>query len=59
MVAGHVLAYLPGAAQEAITSGHLESSSSTLAPGLAALVLAGWLIVFLGAAWGVLEHRDA
>ena len=51
---------LPGAAAEAITSGHLESATEgLLAPGLAALVLAGWLALFLGAAWLVLERRDA
>lgn len=55
----NVLGYLPGAAAEAISSGHLESSTATLAPGLAALVLAGWLVVFLGGAWAVLERRDA
>jgi len=56
----NVLTYLPGAASEAITSGHLaEASSSLLAPGIAALVLAGWVAVFLAAAWAVLERRDA
>jgi ABC-2 type transport system permease protein len=56
----NVLDYLPGAASEAITSGHLDSTTDgLLAPGLAALVLAGWLAVFLGAAWLALERRDA
>ena len=56
----NVLTYLPGAASEAITSGHLDSAtSSLLAPGVAALVLAGWLALFLVAAWAVLERRDA
>ncbi len=52
--------YLPGAAAEAITSGHLdEASSSLLSPGVAALVLAGWVALFLAAAWAVFERRDA
>lgn len=56
----HVLTYLPGAASEAITSGHLETASDALlAPGVAALVLAGWLALFLAGAWAVLERRDA
>jgi len=56
----NVLDYLPGAASEAITSGHLENATDgLLAPGLAALVLAAWLAAFLGAAWLALERRDA
>ena len=56
----NVLDYVPGAAAEAITSGHLESATDgLLAPGLAALVLAGWLAAFLAAAWVALERRDA
>lgn len=56
----NALDYLPGAASEAITSGHLESATEgLLSPGIAALVLAGWLAVFLGAAWLALERRDA
>ncbi len=56
----NVLDYLPGAASEAITSGHLQSATDgLLAPGLAALVLAAWLAAFLGAAWLALERRDA
>ncbi len=52
--------YLPGAASEAITSGHLESATEgLLAPGVAALVLAAWLAAFLAAAWLALERRDA
>jgi hypothetical protein len=30
-----------------------------LAPAVAALVVAAWLAVFLGAAWAVFERRDA
>ena len=56
----NALDYVPGAASEAITSGHLESATDgLLAPGLAALVLAAWLAAFLGAAWLALERRDA
>jgi ABC-2 type transport system permease protein len=56
----NALDYLPGAASEAITSGHLETATEgLLAPGAAALVLLGWLALFLGAAWLVLERRDA
>jgi len=56
----NVLDYVPGAASEAITSGHLQSATDgLLAPGVAALVLAGWLALFLGAAWLALEGRDA
>jgi len=56
----NALDYVPGAASEAITSGHLESATEgLLAPGVAGLVLAGRLAVFLGAGWLALERRDA
>ena len=55
----NVLGYVPGAASDAITIGHLEGSTATLAPGVAALVVLGWLVVFLGAGWLALERRDA
>ncbi|MGI9099511.1 MAG: ABC transporter permease subunit [Solirubrobacteraceae bacterium] len=54
----HLLVYLPGAASDAIAIGHLEGSSTGLAPGVAALVLIAWLAVFLGGAWAALERRD-
>jgi ABC-2 type transport system ATP-binding protein len=37
----------------------LEGSSAGLAPGVAALVVAAWLAVFLGGARAVFERRDA
>lgn len=55
----NVLDYLPAAAAEAITSGHLESATEAMAPALAGFVLAAWLAVFLGGAWGTLARRDA
>ncbi|MDP2711489.1 MAG: ABC transporter permease subunit [Solirubrobacteraceae bacterium] len=55
----NVLDYLPGAAAEAITSGHLEGATATMAPALALVVLAGWLTVFLGGALAALQTRDA
>jgi ABC-2 type transport system permease protein len=51
--------YLPSAAGDAISLGHLPDTAPGLSPALAALVVAAWLTVFLGGAWAVFERRDA
>ena len=56
---GDTLDYLPMSASDAITIGHLPDASAGLSPAAAALVVAGWLAVFLGGAWAVFERRDA
>ncbi len=55
----HVLIYLPGPASDAIAFGHLADAPHGLSPAAAAVVLAGWLALFLGGAWAALERRDA
>ncbi len=55
----HVVQYLPGAASDAISMGHLEGVADGLPPGLATLVVAAWLAIFLAGAWVALERRDA
>ena len=56
---GDALEYVPMAASDAISIGHLPDSAAGLSPALAALVVAGWLAVFLGGAWAMFERRDA
>jgi ABC-2 type transport system permease protein len=56
---GDTLEYVPMAASDAISTGHLPDASAGLSPGLAALVVAGWLALFLGGAWTAFERRDA
>jgi ABC-2 type transport system permease protein len=56
---GDALDYLPMAAGDAIAIGHLPDTAAGLSPAVGALVVAGWLAVFLGGAWAVLERRDA
>jgi ABC-2 type transport system permease protein len=56
---GDALEYVPMAASDAISIGHLPDAAAGLAPAVAALVVAGWLVVFLGGAWAVFERRDA
>jgi len=58
--AENVVMYLPGAAGDAISVGHLPGAGDDLlAPGVAAVVVVAWLVVFLGAAWAAFERRDA
>ncbi len=56
---GDALEYVPMAAGDAISIGHLPDSAAGLSPALAALVVAGWLALFLGGAWAMFERRDA
>jgi ABC-2 type transport system permease protein len=56
---GDALEYLPMSASDAISIGHLPDTAAGLSPVLAALVVAGWLAVFLGGAWAIFERRDA
>lgn len=53
-----VLRFHPLEATDVLVAGHLERATADLAPGVALLVLAGWVALFLGAAWAVLERRD-
>jgi len=53
------LHYLPGAASDAITVGHLPDAAAGLWPGTAALVLVGWLAAFAAVGWACVERRDA
>jgi ABC-2 type transport system permease protein len=53
------LRYLPDAASDAITNGHLPDASAGLWPGTAALVLVGWVALFVVAAAALVERRDA
>jgi ABC-2 type transport system permease protein len=55
---GNTLEYVPMAASDAIAIGHLPDAGAGLSPAIAALVVLGWLAVFLGAAWVVFERRD-
>ena len=55
----NVLAYVPGPASDAIAIGHLEGAATPLSAGVGVLVVLAWLALFLGAAWAVLERRDA
>jgi MFS family permease len=55
----HVLAYLPGRADEALSTGHLAGSTVHMAPALAVLIIVAWLAALLAGAWALLERRDA
>jgi ABC-type transport system involved in multi-copper enzyme maturation permease subunit len=50
--------YLPGAAMDALTLPGFTDVAGQLDRGPAALVVAGWLVLFLGAAAVVLDRRD-
>ncbi len=50
------LNWFPGEASDAITGG---GGADALAPGLAAVVVLGWIALFLGSAWATFERRDA
>ena len=56
---GDTLEYVPTAASDAISIGHLPDTAAGLSPAVAALVVAGWLALFLGGAWALFERRDA
>jgi ABC-2 type transport system permease protein len=56
---GDALEYLPMSAADAISIGHLPDTAAGLSPAVAALIVAGWVAVFLGGAWAVFERRDA
>lgn len=56
---GDTLDYMPMSAGDALSIGHLPDTAAGLSPAIAALVVAGWLVVFLGGAWAVFERRDA
>src|SRR5215213_5510057 len=44
---------------DALALGHLPGAAEGLSPAVAALVIAGWLVAFLGGAWALFERRDA
>jgi ABC-2 type transport system permease protein len=54
-----VFIYLPGAASDAISPGTEGESAHQLSAAAAIPVLAGWIAVFLGAAYALLTKRDA
>jgi ABC-2 type transport system permease protein len=54
----HAQRWLPGAASDSLTLPHFADSPEGLSRWLAALVVAGWLTAFLGAALAVLDRRD-
>jgi ABC-2 type transport system permease protein len=54
-----VFDYLPGAASDALAVGQLPDSGGGLSPAPAAIVTIAWTALFVGAAWLVLERRDA
>ena len=56
---GDALDYVPVTAGDSIAIGHLPDAAAGLSPAVAALVVAGWLVLFLGGAWAVFERRDA
>jgi len=56
---GDALEYVPMAAADAISIGHLPDTAAGLSPALGAVVVAGWLAAFLGGAWAVFARRDA
>ena len=53
-----VLAFLPGNASNSIASSNLSDSPMYLDPWLAAVVLAVWMVVFIGGTHIVLNRRD-
>ncbi len=58
--AAHVLIYLPGPATDSLSlSGSDDAASGVLSAGVAVLVVAAWLALFLGAAHHCLQRRDA
>ena len=54
----HAQRWLPGAASDSLTLPHFADSPDGLSPGMAALVVAGWLAAFLGLALIALDRRD-
>ena len=57
--ADHVAMYMPVAAADAVSIGHLEGAAGGLPPAPGALVAVAWTALFLGAAWLAFERRDA
>jgi ABC-type transport system involved in multi-copper enzyme maturation permease subunit len=55
----NVISLLPGPASDSVTIGHLADSATYLHPAAAALVVAGWVVVFWTVADMALSRRDA
>lgn len=53
-----VLAFLPGNASNSIATGNLNDSPMYLDPWLAAVVLVGWMVIFIGGTHIMLNRRD-
>lgn len=53
-----VLAFLPGNASNSIATGNLSDSPMYIDPWLAAIVLAAWMVVFIGGTHIMLNRRD-
>ena len=54
----NVVAYLPGSATDSIAISHLTTETE-IRPGVAAVVLVGWLAAFIAAGYAVFAKRDA
>lgn len=55
----HVLTFLPNQAGDSIALSHVDHSGTYLHPLVAIVVVAGWLAIFLAAAYVSLTRRDA
>ena len=58
-VQDHVLRYFPGSATDSLTISHLPDGAENIGTGVAILVTAAWLAVFIGGAYVALTRRDA
>lgn len=55
----HVLNLFPQSAADSLTSGHLVENPIYSEPAVAVLIMAGWLVALVGAAFVQLTRRDA
>lgn len=55
----NILSLLPGNASDSLALSHLQDSAMYLGVGPALVVLAAWLVIFIGGAYYVLNKRDA
>jgi len=55
----NVLSLLPSSAADSLSLGHVNDSDMYLDPAIAAVVVAAWLVIVIGAAYVTLTRRDA
>ncbi|MGE3913954.1 MAG: ABC transporter permease subunit, partial [Chloroflexota bacterium] len=55
----NVISLLPGTALDSLTLGHIVESPTYTEPLVAAVIVAGWLVVLVGAAYLAFVRRDA